>query len=322
MEPLGPRVAIVLRPLQMATLVLLHVVFALCRLFVLVKRLFARAALEYTRARRRAHPPRDEQRTVPLSFEPDSVKKRWSKLPSHVAIVFVDCTWWNVLRIRASGLVRWTMRDSHAAGDDRDVQEDVRKVKDMVKDVDKLVRWCEQLEIREVSLYDDKGLLDKYADVVASLLGRSFPTDGVIDDVAGGFKKLKIASNVLMSRSKRINELALPRGEVDSGCGVSDAGPEGALTPTTLSKATCITINLLSRRSGQIQLATVAQTLARARQKGIHTVETITTELVTETIENSSFGDPQLMLVLGGPYLRLHGFPPWQIKLTEMLYVP
>lgn len=30
------------------------------------------------------------------------------------------------------------------------------------------------------------------------------------------------------------------------------------------------------------------------------------------------FGEPDLLLVFGGSYLRLHGFPPWQLRLTEM----
>lgn len=29
-------------------------------------------------------------------------------------------------------------------------------------------------------------------------------------------------------------------------------------------------------------------------------------------------GEPDLLLVFGGSYLRLHGFPPWQLRLTEM----
>ncbi|KAM0786700.1 hypothetical protein ACM66B_002143 [Microbotryomycetes sp. NB124-2] len=192
----------------------------------------------------------------------------------------------------------------------------------MVEDVVKLVRWCEQLEIREVTLYDHKGLLDKYAEHVATRLGQSFPADTVTDDVAGGFKKLKIATDMLLKGAKKLSDAIAPRGEVDSGCGVSDAGPDGTLTPTTLSSPACITVNVLSRRSGKAQLASVAQKLALAREKRVYTTDMITTELVTETIEDSSFGDPQLMLVLGGPYLRLHGFPPWQIKLTEMYHHP
>lgn len=35
----------------------------------------------------------------------------------------------------------------------------------------------------------------------------------------------------------------------------------------------------------------------------------------------ASLAEPDLLVVLGGPYLRLHGFPPWQVRLTEMQYV-
>lgn len=33
----------------------------------------------------------------------------------------------------------------------------------------------------------------------------------------------------------------------------------------------------------------------------------------------SSIPDIELLIVLGGPHLRLYDFPPWQIRLSEIL---
>lgn len=53
-------------------------------------------------------------------------------------------------------------------------------------------------------------------------------------------------------------------------------------------------------------------------RKGRYDLSSLTTELVEEKVETGTFAEPDLLLVLGGPYLRLRGFPPWQIRLTEM----
>lgn len=61
--------------------------------------------------------------------------------------------------------------------------------------------------------------------------------------------------------------------------------PAGTSTPSSPRPA-CLVVNILSRRSGRPQLAKVAQELAIAREKGIHTADSLTTELVQETIES------------------------------------
>lgn len=53
-------------------------------------------------------------------------------------------------------------------------------------------------------------------------------------------------------------------------------------------------------------------------RKGVYDQASLTTDLVEERVEAESLAEPDLLVVLGGPYLRLKGFPPWQIRLTEM----
>lgn len=89
----------------------------------------------------------------------------------------------------------------------------------------------------------------------------------------------------------------------------------GAVSPPPPSS---LLINLLSRRAGRPQLALVAQEMAHGMRKGTFDSESLTTDVVEEKVEKGTFAEPDLLLVLGGPYLRLRGFPPWQIRLTEM----
>ncbi|KAK4047515.1 hypothetical protein OIO90_006157 [Microbotryomycetes sp. JL221] len=312
---LGPLGSAILLPLQLLTLLLLH-----------------RLQLEWTRAR--ANNVKLDQSTAltsihevnealqgysgngELFMDAKFVKCRWNKLPRHVAVLFVHSPNWTSLtdaftRLRRLERTAWIAEKSH---------DDSKDVVRLAAEIVKLVRWCEQLEITELSLFDERGIVDRHADQIASIIAQTVATTSVIDDELGCYKKLKVYSSIVPKRTK--NDELLPGQEVDSGCGVSDPGQDGTMTPPSTSRTACITVNLLSKRSGRPQLARVAQALSLDRLKGVHTFDTLTTELVHDTIENSSFGEPQLLLVLGGPYLRLHGFPPWQLRLTEMYHHP
>lgn len=104
------------------------------------------------------------------------------------------------------------------------------------------------------------------------------------------------------------------------------------------------TLHLLSRAAGRPRLARLATHLAASSQKDL------TAESVTHAIDCASslpsstclqdpladrstpalppsprrarsalpLSEPDLLLVLGGSYLRLRGFPPWQLRLTEL----
>jgi len=70
-------------------------------------------------------------------------------------------------------------------------------------------------------------------------------------------------------------------------------------------------------------MAIVTKSLAEAAHEGHLTSDDIDIKLLDEKIESSSkITEPDLLLVLGGPYLRLQGFPPWQIRLTEIFHQP
>lgn len=104
------------------------------------------------------------------------------------------------------------------------------------------------------------------------------------------------------------------------------------------SKQVPLTINLLSRLSGRPHLAAVTRDIATLVGKGKLKSSTVDAGFIQESVEGSfayhehpildsspnvaiaasGINDPDLLIVLGGPYLRLRGFPPWQLRLTEM----
>lgn len=96
-----------------------------------------------------------------------------------------------------------------------------------------------------------------------------------------------------------------------------------------------LTLLLLSSTDGRETIVDLTKTLAEMSQNGKLSPEDITPELVDAEIseitsqplqvDDALSGDatsslkpePDLLLVFG-PFLKLDGYPPWQIRLTEM----
>lgn len=110
--------------------------------------------------------------------------------------------------------------------------------------------------------------------------------------------------------------------------------PVHGAAPSPGSDHPSLTILLLSSTDGRETLVDLTKTLAEMSQTGKLLPEDITPELVdaevseitTQPLQAVSSGrgtgdilkpEPDLLLVFG-PFLKLDGFPPWQIRLTEM----
>ena len=77
---------------------------------------------------------------------------------------------------------------------------------------------------------------------------------------------------------------------------------------------------LLSAEDGRATLVDLTKTLAEMSQRKKLSPDDITQELVDAEIMESVMGEPDL-LVLFGPDVHLQGYPPWQIRLSEIYHV-
>lgn len=111
--------------------------------------------------------------------------------------------------------------------------------------------------------------------------------------------------------------------------------PVHGTAPDPESDSCSLTLLLLSSTDGRETIVDLTKTLAEMSQNGKLSPEDITPELVDAEISeitsqplqtDGSSGEyaaknlkpePDLLLVFG-PYLKLDGYPPWQIRLTEM----
>jgi dehydrodolichyl diphosphate syntase complex subunit NUS1 len=75
---------------------------------------------------------------------------------------------------------------------------------------------------------------------------------------------------------------------------------------------------LLSEHDGRDTIVDLTRTLAEMAQRGDVQREQINMDLIDAQLCDHVSGEPDL-LILFGPTVVLRGYPPWQLRLTEIL---
>jgi len=81
-----------------------------------------------------------------------------------------------------------------------------------------------------------------------------------------------------------------------------------------------LSVMLLSAEDGRDSIVDLTKTLTEMAQRSKISPADISVDLVDAELGESVMGDPDL-LVLFGPHVELQGYPPWQIRLTEIFHV-
>ncbi|KAK7183453.1 hypothetical protein DPSP01_010560 [Paraphaeosphaeria sporulosa] len=82
-----------------------------------------------------------------------------------------------------------------------------------------------------------------------------------------------------------------------------------------------LTVLLLSEHDGRATLVDLTVTLASMAQKSDIDPKQIDIPLINAELSDYVSSEPDL-LVLFGPTVRLMGYPPWQLRLTEIFHLP
>lgn len=77
---------------------------------------------------------------------------------------------------------------------------------------------------------------------------------------------------------------------------------------------------LLSAEDGRDSVVDLTKTLTEMSQRSKLSSADISMELIDAELSESIMGEPDL-LILFGPHVELSGYPPWQIRLTEIFHV-
>lgn len=81
-----------------------------------------------------------------------------------------------------------------------------------------------------------------------------------------------------------------------------------------------LSILLISEEDGQDSIVDLTKTLTEMSQRGKISSDDINIDLLDAELSESVMGEPEL-LILFGPTVELDGYPPWQIRLTEIYNV-
>lgn len=76
-------------------------------------------------------------------------------------------------------------------------------------------------------------------------------------------------------------------------------------------------LHLISSQDGRESLVDLTRTLAEMSQKGKLSPQDISLELIDAELSEGIMSEPDL-LILFSPNVELSGYPPWQIRLTEI----
>ncbi|GAA5972262.1 hypothetical protein JCM8115_006546 [Rhodotorula mucilaginosa] len=231
--------------------------------------------------------PRRRRSAPASSLSDDLANQRWSKLPRHLAVSLVSGGQGGEQRQRHVGILQ------------------------------KLLQWSRQLGVTTLSVYDETGVLLRNAAGYAEALNLQIISEEDEIELEG---MVTLAEPWVAAAKSGVATSPAGEGARTPRAADEDASADSSTTLVAEESLLCpphLRLNLLSRAAGRPRLARLAQDLAvRVR----NSEEELTTERVAEQVDALPLGEPDLLLVLGGSYLRLHGFPPWQLRLTEMYH--
>ncbi|KAF2397460.1 hypothetical protein EJ06DRAFT_481900 [Trichodelitschia bisporula] len=180
-------------------------------------------------------------------------------------------------------------------------------LEELVNDVGELSAWCASAGIPLLSVYERTGILKSYIPQTHTAITRTLhayfnPTPPSLPP------SLSIRSPSHPSYSPPPSHPSSP-----------STPPIDADVPAP--EAPHLNLLLLSATDGRNTIVDLTKTLADMSQRGKISPSDIGAELVDAEISESVMGEPDLLVVFG-PRVVLEGYPPWQVRLTEIFHVP
>ncbi|KAH8149265.1 uncharacterized protein LAJ45_06805 [Morchella importuna] len=163
----------------------------------------------------------------------------------------------------------------------------------LVDEVAEITCWCASAGIRCLSVYEQTGVLKSYISTthrsisqrLHSYFGKSRPTLRVHSPPSGAFT----------TTDQSDEEEGGPRVDIE--------------------------VVIISEEDGRESLVDLTKTLCDMAQRGKIAAEDVSIDLIDAEVKENVIPEPNL-LILFSPNVTLRGYPPWQIRLTEIFHVP
>ncbi|KAF2663007.1 di-trans,poly-cis-decaprenylcistransferas-like protein [Lophiostoma macrostomum CBS 122681] len=172
----------------------------------------------------------------------------------------------------------------------------------LVNDVCEIAAWTASAGIPFLSVYERTGKLKNYIQQTHSSISQT------LEAYFGPRRKpsLSVRAPHLQSYSP---PLTPPTRPVSSDSNGASAEPQH------------LTVLLLSAEDGRDTMIDLTKTLSDMAQNGTLHPEQVNSNLIDAELREAVCTDPDL-LVLFSPTVVLNGYPPWQLRLTEIFHLP
>lgn len=157
----------------------------------------------------------------------------------------------------------------------------------LVNEAADIAAWCASAGIPQLSIYEKTGILKGY----------------ITETHRATAQKL---SAYFGPKHPALSMRAPHIPAVESPAGLNDPGH--------------LSILLLSAEDGRDPIVDLTKTLTEMSQRSKLSSADISIELVDAELSELIMSEPDL-LILFGPHVELSGYPPWQIRLTEIFHV-
>lgn len=114
-----------------------------------------------------------------------------------------------------------------------------------------------------------------------------------------------------------IQKLAFYYGGEHPTLSVTSPHRDGYSSPDLSNKLGHLKLHLISSQDGRDSVVDLTRTLAEMSQKGKLSTADISMDLIDAELSEGIMDEPDL-LILFSPNVELSGYPPWQIRLTEI----
>jgi dehydrodolichyl diphosphate syntase complex subunit NUS1 len=170
----------------------------------------------------------------------------------------------------------------------------------LVNEVAEISAWCASAGIPALSIYARTGILKRYIPHTHHAITRT---------LQAYFGNTPYSNCPTVSiRAPNLSAFSPPNTPPEPSDEIEDSHPPH------------LSILLLSAEDGRSTIVDLTKTLAEMAQKSKISPSDISTELIDAEISESIMGEPDLLLVFG-PKVVLDGYPPWQLRLTEIFCV-
>ncbi|KAK3906868.1 putative undecaprenyl pyrophosphate protein [Staphylotrichum tortipilum] len=177
----------------------------------------------------------------------------------------------------------------------------------LINEVTDVAAWCASAGIPELSIYEPTGILKGYLKethrAISQKLGFYFGPN---------YPSVSLRAPHMPPHESAALRTAVSDDDHRSLNSSSDSEEEGPRKH--------ISIILISAEDGRDSMVDLTKTLAEMSQRKKLNTADITQELVDAELSESVMTEPDL-LILFGPHVELAGYPPWQIRLTEIFHV-